>query len=55
MHVDDQINSWKLKAVMPIQKITENMWDQILRLETQAYKDIEPESLETLRSKWEAS
>lgn len=37
---------------MSIKNISNEMWPEILRLETEAYFDIEPESLETLRSKW---
>ena len=40
---------------MPIRAITDGMWGSILELEAAAYAGIEPESLETLKSKWVAS
>lgn len=33
-------------------QISEESWPQILRIQAEVYADIEPESLETLRSKW---
>lgn len=40
---------------MTIKEITNEDWDRIVELESDAYSDIEPESMETLRSKWVAS
>lgn len=43
------------KRPMPhftVRQIEEDSWPQILRIQAEAYVDIEPESLETLRSKW---
>lgn len=40
---------------MSIKYIVEEIWPEILRLQAGAYFEIEPESLETLRSKWLAS
>jgi len=37
---------------MAIESIEESMWDEILRLQSEVYHQIEPESLETLKSKW---
>ena len=40
---------------MTIKGIDDSHWDRIVELETGGYADIEPESRETLRSKWVAS
>jgi ribosomal protein S18 acetylase RimI-like enzyme len=40
---------------MPIQPITQTMWAEILKIQAEAYSDIEPESLEVLQSKWQQS
>jgi len=37
---------------MAIVGIDESMWDGILRLQSEVYHQIEPESLATLKSKW---
>lgn len=37
---------------MSIKNISEAMWPEIVRLEAEAYREIEPESLDALRSKW---
>ena len=38
-----------------IQAITQTMWPEILKIQAEAYSDIEPESLEVLQSKWRQS
>lgn len=40
---------------MPINPITESMWPEIYKLQSQVYVDIEPEPLEVLRDKWQHS
>ena len=40
---------------MPIQPITQTMWAEILKIQAEAYSEIEPESLEVLQSKWQQS
>ena len=37
---------------MPINPINESLWPEIFELQSRAYMDIEPESLEVLRDKW---
>nr|WP_067290378.1 GNAT family N-acetyltransferase [Marinobacterium profundum] len=37
---------------MPIKKINEDIWSEILKVQAEAYSQIEPESLEVLKSKW---
>lgn len=37
---------------MSIRPINETMWDDILRIQSDVYYQIEPEDLHTLRSKW---
>jgi len=40
---------------MPIIAIEDHHWAQIMAVQAQAYRSIDPESLETLKSKWQHS
>ena len=37
---------------MPIKKINEAAWSEILKIQAEAYSQIEPESVDVLQSKW---
>ncbi len=37
---------------MPINAISEDAWSEIMKIQSEAYSEVEPESLEVLKSKW---
>ncbi len=41
--------------MMSISAITENSWDEIMKIQAEAYTDIVPEEVSILKSKWLAS
>jgi ribosomal protein S18 acetylase RimI-like enzyme len=42
-------------CVMPISPINENSWDDIVKIQEEAYIDIAPEDVKVLKSKWYSS
>ncbi len=40
---------------MSISLITENSWDDIVKIQEEAYTDVAPEDVNTLRNKWHSS
>jgi len=41
--------------VMSISLITENSWDDIVKIQEEAYTDIDPEDVNILKNKWHSS